>query len=88
VAASKGDRLVIAFAAESGGSEEAARDKMRAKRADWIAVNDVAKSGIGFGADENEVVLLSADGRRVAITRRPKLDVARAIWDAVIPRPV
>jgi phosphopantothenoylcysteine decarboxylase/phosphopantothenate--cysteine ligase len=85
VAAGKGKRVIVAFAAESGAAEEAAREKMRAKSADWIAINDVSKAGIGFDEDDNEMILLSADGRRLAISRRPKIEVARAIWDAVVP---
>lgn len=84
LAGSKGKRTVIAFAAESGASVEGAREKLRVKGADWIAINDISKPGVGFDADDNEMVLLSAGGRSVAISRRPKLEVARAIWDAVL----
>ena len=84
IAARKGSRVVVAFAAESGdGQEERARRKLAAKNADWIVWNDVGREGVGFGSDENEVVLLSASGQRLEVSRRPKKDVADRIWDAV-----
>jgi phosphopantothenoylcysteine decarboxylase/phosphopantothenate--cysteine ligase len=84
IAARKGPRLVVAFAAESGdGREERARRKMADKGADWIAVNDVGRDDVGFDADDNEVVLLSAAGQRIEVSRRPKKEVADKIWDAV-----
>ena len=80
----KGSRLVVAFAAESGdGQEERARRKMESKGADWIVVNDVGRADVGFDADDNEVVLLSASGQRIEVSRRAKKEVADKIWDAV-----
>lgn len=84
IAARKGSRVVVAFAAESGdGQEERARRKLVAKNADWIVWNDVGREGVGFGSDENEVVLLSASGQRLEVSRRPKKEIADRIWDAV-----
>lgn len=79
----KGDRLVVAFAAEEGDGEEHARQKMLQKDADWIVLNDVSRPGTGFAADENEAILLSAQGGRIEISRRSKRDVAEKIWDAI-----
>ncbi|HET7452962.1 MAG TPA: phosphopantothenoylcysteine decarboxylase, partial [Thermoanaerobaculia bacterium] len=84
VAARKGDRIVVAFAAETGdGQEERVRKKLADKHADWIVWNDVGRAGVGFESDENEVVLLSAGGQRIEVPRRPKKEVADKIWDAV-----
>jgi phosphopantothenoylcysteine decarboxylase/phosphopantothenate--cysteine ligase len=79
----KGPRLVVAFAAEGRDAEQRALKKMEEKGADWIVVNDVTREGIGFEAEDNEVLLISSDGRRQEISRRPKRDVAEKIWDAV-----
>lgn len=80
----KGPRVIVAFAAESGdGQEERARRKMTDKSADWIVINDVGREGIGFDADDNEVVLLSSAGQRIEVSRRPKKEIADRIWDAV-----
>jgi phosphopantothenoylcysteine decarboxylase/phosphopantothenate--cysteine ligase len=84
LASRKGSRLVVAFAAESGdGQEERARRKMESKGADWIVVNDVGRLDVGFDADDNEVLLLSASGQRIEVSRRAKKEVADKIWDAV-----
>ena len=56
---------------------------MAEKNADWIVCNDVGREGVGFEADHNEVVLLSAAGQRIEVSRRPKKEVADKIWDAV-----
>jgi phosphopantothenoylcysteine decarboxylase/phosphopantothenate--cysteine ligase len=86
VAPRKENRLVVAFAAETGdGQEERVRQKLADKGADWIVWNDVSKPGVGFESDENEVVLLSSAGKRVAISRSAKAAVAEKIWDAVSP---
>ena len=80
----KGNRLVVAFAAESGeGQEERARQKLASKKADWIVWNDVSKPGVGFESDDNEVVLISSAGKRIELDRRSKADIADKIWDAV-----
>ncbi len=42
--------------------------------------------GIGFGADENEVTLLFADGARHAIARAPKRAVADSLWALLAAR--
>ena len=62
VAARKGDRprLVVGFAAETENLLTHAREKLLRKRVDLIVAND-AGSGV-FGAAENEVHLVSAEG--------------------------
>jgi phosphopantothenoylcysteine decarboxylase / phosphopantothenate---cysteine ligase len=62
VAARKSDRprLVVGFAAETENLLIHAREKLVRKRVDLIVAND-AGSGV-FGAGENEVHLVSADG--------------------------
>ena len=48
---------------------------------DLVVYNDVSTEGIGFDADDNEVVLISATGER-RVTRAPKGAIAAAIIDA------
>lgn len=84
LAREKGSRVIVAFAAETGdGQEERAREKLAAKNADWIVLNDVSKESAGFEADENEVVLISATGKRIEVPLRQKGEVAEKIWDAI-----
>jgi phosphopantothenoylcysteine decarboxylase/phosphopantothenate--cysteine ligase len=77
-------QTVVAFAAETGDLEARARRKMEEKGADLIVVNDVSRSDIGFESQDNEVLILSRDGRRDSVARAPKREVADRIWDAFL----
>lgn len=77
----KGDRVLVGFAAETGGLEEAGRQKLREKRLDLIVVNEVGAPGTGFDADTNRAMLLSATGQDVPRREWNKRDLARAICD-------
>ena len=55
---------------------------MRDKGADLFVFNDVARTGIGFDAADNEITLLGADGERT-IAKAPKEEIAAAVLDEV-----
>jgi phosphopantothenoylcysteine decarboxylase / phosphopantothenate---cysteine ligase len=75
-------QVLVSFAADQGeGGLERAREKLARKRADLVVYNDVSQEGIGFDADDNEVVLISAGGEH-RVTCAPKPEVAAAIIDA------
>ena len=79
-------QLLVGFAADRGERGLArAREKLDAKRADLIVYNDVSRSDIGFDADDNEVVLVAADGER-RIPKAAKERIAAAILDEVAER--
>jgi len=78
----KNGAYLIGFAAETQAHEENARDKLRRKHLDAIAVNDVAGER-GFGTGENELVLLHGDDGRVALGRGRKRELASRFWDAI-----
>ena len=74
-------QVLVGFAAETGEDGLArAREKLTRKRVDLVVYNDVSRSDIGFDADENEVVLVSADGER-RLPKAPKDQIAAAIVD-------
>jgi phosphopantothenoylcysteine decarboxylase / phosphopantothenate---cysteine ligase len=76
-------RVLVGFAADSGDRGlERAREKLANKRGNLFVYNDVSQSGIGFEAEENELVLVSARGER-RIGRRSKEECAVAILDEV-----
>lgn len=54
--------FVVGFAAETRDLEAYARDKLTRKQLDMIVANDVSAEGLGFGADDNAVLLLWRDG--------------------------
>lgn len=55
-------QTVVGFAAETHDVETYARQKLEAKRMDWVVANEVGQAGTGFAADTNEVLLIGADG--------------------------
>ncbi len=67
-------KLVVGFAAETERLEEYAAAKRARKGCDWIVANNVGGTGI-MGGEENEVLLLSADGAR-AWPKAGKIEVA------------
>jgi phosphopantothenoylcysteine decarboxylase/phosphopantothenate--cysteine ligase len=84
IALRKGSRFIVGFAAETDDVRAHAAAKLRAKDVDLLVVNDVSKAGIGFEADDNEVVLLDRWGGAVELPRMTKLEVAGAILDRVL----
>jgi phosphopantothenoylcysteine decarboxylase / phosphopantothenate---cysteine ligase len=74
-------QVLVGFAAETGGDGLArAREKLENKRVDLVVYNDVSRSDIGFDAEENEVVLVSAEGEQ-RVARASKDRIAAAIVD-------
>jgi len=84
IAAKKGNRILIGFAAETQNLETNARDKLKRKHLDLIVANDVTQEGAGFGVDTNIVTIYGIDG---AAENHPKLtkdEVADLILDRMI----
>jgi phosphopantothenoylcysteine decarboxylase/phosphopantothenate--cysteine ligase len=80
----KRGQTVVGFAAETENLAERGRRKLEAKDADLVVVNDVGKPGIGFDAEDNEVLILRRDGASEEVTRRSKREIAERIWDAFL----
>lgn len=81
-AASRPGLLRVAFAAEAGPHIERARRKRTQKSVELLVFNDILAAGIGFGADENEITIISAEGER-HVPRASKTVCAEAIVDAI-----
>ena len=78
-----GGQVVVGFAAEHGsGAVHYGRSKLERKGLDLIVVNDISREDIGFDAESNEVVVLSAQGER-QIPHGPKEQIADAVLDEV-----
>ncbi|HKC24734.1 MAG TPA: phosphopantothenoylcysteine decarboxylase, partial [Thermoanaerobaculia bacterium] len=82
-AARREGQLLVAFAAETDDLLANARAKVAKKSVDLVVANDVSRAGVGFDADENEVVLVFADGREEALPRASKTVVAGQILNRV-----
>jgi phosphopantothenoylcysteine decarboxylase / phosphopantothenate---cysteine ligase len=82
-AARRPEQVIVGFAADEGDAGlERARRKREAKGADLFVFNDVSRADIGFDADENEVVVVTANGDR-AVAKAPKRAVAAAVLDEI-----
>jgi phosphopantothenoylcysteine decarboxylase/phosphopantothenate--cysteine ligase len=84
VAASARQAFIVGFAAETHDVAANARAKLDAKGVDLLVVNDVSQRGIGFDAEDNEVLLLDRWGGARPLPRMPKADVAEAILTHVL----
>jgi phosphopantothenoylcysteine decarboxylase / phosphopantothenate---cysteine ligase len=80
----KGGAFLVGFAAETNDVRKHAVDKLRAKGVDLLVVNDVSQEGIGFDAEDNQVLLLDRWGGTLELPRMSKLEVAHAILDRVL----
>jgi phosphopantothenoylcysteine decarboxylase/phosphopantothenate--cysteine ligase len=78
----KGSTFLVGFAAETDDHEMRARNKLREKHLDAIAVNDV-RGERGFGTGDNELVLLWGDDGRRELGRSDKKMLAARLLDAV-----
>ena len=73
----------MGFGAEAGAAGlERKRTMLHDKNLDLVVYNDVSRDGIGFDADENEVVLVTRAGER-EVPRAPKPQIAAAVLDEV-----
>jgi phosphopantothenoylcysteine decarboxylase/phosphopantothenate--cysteine ligase len=75
-------QVLVGFAADGASGLGRAREKLVAKRADLVVFNDVSRPDVGFDAEENEIVVLSADGER-EVAKAPKREIAAAVLDEV-----
>jgi len=76
-------QVLVGFAAETDENGlERARRKLADKKVDLIVYNDVSRMDVGFDSEDNEVVLLSAQGER-SVGKAPKDAIAAAILDEV-----
>lgn len=76
-------KTVAGFAAESRDLTENAVAKLKSKKLDLIAANDISAADAGFGVDTNRITLLYADGRRESLPLMGKDEAARVIIERV-----
>jgi len=84
LAARKGRTFLVGFAAETNDLRRNAQTKLAAKGIDLLVANDVSRKGIGFEADDNQVVLLDRWGGEIELPMMSKIAVADAILDRVL----
>lgn len=80
----KKEQFLVGFAAETDHLEKYAKKKLKEKNLDVIVANEVGRSDRGFNADENQVILFTADGDRIDVPLTAKSEVANIIIRKVI----
>ncbi|MFJ6570249.1 bifunctional phosphopantothenoylcysteine decarboxylase/phosphopantothenate--cysteine ligase CoaBC [Streptomyces sp. NPDC091292] len=78
-------QVIVGFAAETDDVLGNGRAKLRRKGSDLLVVNEVGERKT-FGAEENEAVVLGADGTETPVPYGPKEDLADTVWDLVVAR--
>ena len=76
--------FVVGFAAETNDVEENARGKLKRKKLDMIAANQVG-DGIAFDCEDNALTVIWPGGK-VEVARGPKIDVARELVALIAQR--
>ncbi|WP_327712073.1 bifunctional phosphopantothenoylcysteine decarboxylase/phosphopantothenate--cysteine ligase CoaBC [Streptomyces sp. NBC_00464] len=79
------EQVVVGFAAETDDVLANGREKLRRKGCDLLVVNEVGERKT-FGSEENEAVVLAADGGETPVPYGPKEALADTVWDLVSSR--
>lgn len=78
---------IVGFAAETGSATqsvlELGKAKLRRKKCDFLAINEVGEQ-LGFGAEDNHLTVLAAGGEPVQVYQGSKYDVAKSLLLHVI----
>lgn len=70
--------FTVGFAAETENLQRHAQAKLAAKKLDIIIANDVSEQGVGFGADQNRVLMIDAT-QILDLGKQPKARLANTI---------
>lgn len=73
-----GHQHIVAFALETHDEEKNAQAKLEKKNADFIVLNSTRIPGTTFRADDNQICIISRQGKR-QYDKKPKSEVARDI---------
>jgi len=76
-------QLLVGFAAESSNIEQEGKKKLKNKKLDLIAINDIASTQTGFAGDSNQLTLINHE-KSVTLPLTTKLRTADLLWDYII----
>lgn len=74
---------LVAFALETNNEVHNAEEKLRKKNADLIVLNSTRIPDTTFGSDNNQIAIISRDGRRRNFPKKSKHEVAKDIVDSL-----
>lgn len=76
--------VIIGFCAESENLLENAKEKIVKKGCDYLVANDISRKDVGFGVNDNEVIILDKNGGSKKLEKAPKTVIARKILEQII----
>jgi phosphopantothenoylcysteine decarboxylase/phosphopantothenate--cysteine ligase len=79
----KTGQVLVGFASETENLNTYAQEKLESKNLDIIVGNIVGKSGSGFEADTNEVIVYFRNGAKESLPKASKLSVAHMLLDLI-----
>lgn len=79
----KTHQCVVGFCAESENLLENAKEKIAKKGCDYLIANDISRKDIGFGSEDNEVVILDKNGGMKRLEKASKSVIARQILEII-----
>ena len=83
IASMRDKQIIIAFAAETNSDIGAAQEKMKAKGANILYLNDVSGGAI-FGSDSTEGFILTSNGAHIPISQTSKDTLAELLLDQAL----
>jgi phosphopantothenoylcysteine decarboxylase/phosphopantothenate--cysteine ligase len=83
IASMRDKQIIIAFAAETNSDIDAAQEKMRAKGANILYLNDVSGGAI-FGSDSTEGFILTSNGAHIPVAQTSKDTLAELLLDQAL----
>jgi phosphopantothenoylcysteine decarboxylase/phosphopantothenate--cysteine ligase len=78
--------ILVGFALETHDGVKHAKEKLKAKKLDFIVLNNPQEKGAGFGTDTNIVTIISRKGKVERLAKMSKFDVAHELLDRAAAR--
>lgn len=75
--------ILVGFAADTDELRESATRKMKQKGCNFIVANDISRADIGFGSDQNEVIIFDTEGRQELVKKSSKQLIGEVIIEKI-----
>ncbi|MAW11628.1 MAG: phosphopantothenoylcysteine decarboxylase [Verrucomicrobiales bacterium] len=75
--------ILVGFAADTDELRESATRKMKEKGCNFIVANDISRADIGFGSDQNEVIIFDTEGRQDLVKKSSKQLIGEVIIEKI-----
>ena len=76
-------QLLVGFALETNDEQQNAEKKLEKKNLDFIVLNSLRNEGTCFQSDQNQITIISRQGRK-DYEKKPKTEVAKDIIDELV----